>query len=236
MRRTALRLVAAVLLIGCGASETAPPAIPQEPMSDRDISIAYRKKWFSNPKGLMTNHFLGVHTLQNPLDVWITQEIMVEVKPDVVVEAGTFKGGSAALWAILLENINPDGQVITIDIEDQRTEEAKNLRASKERVTFLLGGSTDPKTVEEVRRRIEGKRALFILDSLHTREHVLGELRAYGPMVPVGSYIIVQDTIATGALFGIRDYLKENDAFVQDRSRERLMISNNVEGFLKRVR
>ena len=64
---------------------------------------------------------------------------------------------------------------------------------------------------------------------------MLAELRAYADMVPVGSYIIVQDTIATGGIEGIRDYLKETDSFVQDRSRERLLLSNNHGGFLKRV-
>ena len=232
-------LAGGLVLAGCGEPPT--PPTPTDPcevfeVAARREACRYHMKWFANPQGIMKNRFLGTRTWQNPLDVWITQEILFEVKPDIVVEAGTYRGGSASLWAILLENINPDGEVITIDIEDKRSERSKNLRVVKERVTFLHGSSTAPEIVEEVRRRIEGKRALFILDSLHTREHVLAELRAYGDMVAVGSYIIVQDTIGTGAIYAIRDYLKENDAFVRDASRERLMISNNVEGFLKRVR
>lgn len=211
---------------------------PKVELSNDEIIARFRTIWYeeATKAGMMTNNYLGVLTWQNPLDVWITQEIMYEVKPDVVVEAGTFRGGSAALWATYLAQINPSGRVITIDIKDKRTEHAKNLPIVKERVTFLLGSSSGSEVVEQVREATKGKRSLFILDSAHTREHVLSELRAYGDMVPVGSYIIVQDTLGTGAARGIADYLSETDKYEIDKSRERLLISNNVNGFLKRVK
>lgn len=207
-------------------------------LSDAEITARFREIWFRDAieHGVMINKYLGILTWENPFDVWITQEIMFEVKPDVVVETGTFRGGSAALWATFLAQINPSGRVITIDIQDKRSEAAVNLPIAKRMVTFLLGSSSGPEVVEQVRAALEGKRALFILDSAHTREHVLSELRAYGDMVPIGSYIIVQDTIGTGAHDAVQDFLQETDAFELDRSRERLMISNNAGGFLKRVR
>ncbi|MBW2726309.1 MAG: hypothetical protein JRE71_18170 [Deltaproteobacteria bacterium] len=127
---------------------------------------------------MRSNHYLGIQTWQNPFDVWITQEIIAEVKPDVILEAGTFRGGSAIMWAMYLEQVSPEGRVITIDIEDKRVPEAKNHRLSK-KVDFLLGSSTSPEIVAEVKRRVKGKRVLIILDSLHTKEHVAGELAAY---------------------------------------------------------
>lgn len=221
-----------------GTDSPTSDASPAAELSDEEITVRFRKIWFANARehGILINKYMGVLTWQNPLDVWITQEIMFEVQPDVIVETGTFRGGSAVLWATFLEQIKPGGRVITIDIADKRDDDAKNIPIAKRMVTFLLGSSSGPKVVEQVRKALEGKRALFILDSAHTREHVLSELRAYGDMVPIGSYIIVQDTVGTGALAGVNDFLKETDAFEVDRSRERLMITNNTGGFLKRVR
>ena len=119
------------------------------------------------------------------------------MKPDFMVEAGTRHGGSAAIWAMILEQINPDARVITIDIEDQVTD-AKKLDIVRRKVDFLVGSSTDPEIVAEVKRRTKGKKVVVLLDSAHDKEHVLNELNAYSPLVGVGSYLIVQDTIVNG--------------------------------------
>jgi len=160
---------------------------------------------------------------------------MYEVRPDLIVETGTYHGGSAPFWAIILEHINPAGRVITIDIEDQRTRRAKNLPIAKKRVDFLLGSSTDPEIVAEVHRRAEGKRVLVLLDSLHSKEHVAAELEAYAPLVPVDGYLIVQDTMV-GPIAAIDEFLAANDSFVADRGRERYADTNTVRGYLKRVK
>jgi cephalosporin hydroxylase len=190
----------------------------------------YKSRWF------------GINTLQNPMDVWVTQEIMNEVKPDFIVEAGTYRGGSAILWASILMHINPEGRIITIDINNLTTKPARN-HPLWEKVTFILGGSTDPETVEQVTRMVEGKRVLVILDSLHTAEHVLDELRAYAPLVPEGSYIVVQDTAGfmdprpSGWPWeACETFVAESGGeWIIDKSRERFMISSNIDGFLKRV-
>jgi cephalosporin hydroxylase len=181
------------------------------------------------------NKFLGVWTVQTPSDAWIIMEIMYEVKPDLIVEAGTFHGGSANLWAIILEQINPEGKIITIDIEDQRERKAKELPISKKRVEFLLGSSTDPKVVAEVHRQAEGKKVLVLLDSLHSKEHVEAELEAYAPIVSVGSYVIVQDTLI-GPKRAIDEFLDATDSFVADRKRERYPDTNSIRGYLKRIK
>jgi cephalosporin hydroxylase len=181
------------------------------------------------------NKFMGVPTLQNPTDLWIVMEIMWEMKPDLIVESGTYKGGSAPFWAIILEHMNPNGRVITIDIEDQRTRRAKNFPITKKRVDFLLGSSTDPEIVAEVHRRAQGKNVLVILDSLHSKKHVADELAAYAPLISVGGYIIVQDT-SIGPLPAIDEFLAANPNFIADRSKERYSDTNTVRGYLKRVR
>ena len=84
-------------------------------------------------------------------------------------------------------------------------------------------------------RRAKGKRVLVLLDSLHSKEHVAAELEAYAPRVPVGSYVIVQDTLA-GPLAAIDELLAANDSFVADRGRERFSDTNTVRGYLRRVK
>ncbi len=202
--------------------------------------IAFSRLWADRLNIYRESRFLGVQTLQNPTDAWVTQEIIQEVKPDFIVETGTYKGGSALFWAMVLAAVNPAGRVITIDIEDNVTD-ARDRALWKERIDFLVGSSTDPKIVDEVRRRVQGGRVLVILDSLHTADHVYDELQMYAPLVNVGSYVIVQDTglgntvIYKWAAGGVRRFLHEDACFRIDEARERFMITNNPRGYLRRV-
>ena len=243
MTRTRVAAAAIVILAVLNVAQfLASRRAASGPLPDEAIQ-RFVNHWYVAQDFFMANHWLGVQTLQNPLDAWVTQEIITEVRPDVIVEAGTYKGGSAIMWAAILEQLNPNGKVITIDVNDE-TENAKKHRMWNRRVEFLQGSSTAPAIVEKVRQRTEGKRVLVILDSLHTRDHVYDELRTYAKMVPVESYIVVQDTGAwkpevselSGAAQAITDFLAETDDFEMDRSRERFLLTNNPTGFLKRVK
>ena len=203
--------------------------------ADEDGAIAEFRKVWAKRSPVFRSQFLGVHTVQNPMDAWVAMELIYETRPDLIVEAGTYRGGSAALWAMVLDQVNPDGRVITIDIEDRRDEKAKALEITQRKVTFLLGSSTSPEIVSEVQKRAEGKRVLVILDSLHTADHVRDELAAYAPLVPVGGYVIVQDT-PVGPIEGIRRFIAKDSRFVPDRSKERFIIQNTISGYLRRVR
>ena len=110
-----------------------------------------------------TARWLGVPSQQNPNDAWIHQEIIVEVKPDFIVEAETSHGGSAALWATNLQQVNPNGRVITIYIE------TKKLPILRQYVDFLIGSSTDRAFVTNVKRSVEGRKVLVILVRTITR-------------------------------------------------------------------
>ena len=214
-------------------------------LTEQEVTDRFLIQWSDSPETWRKNQFLGVGTQQNPLDVWITQEIISEVKPDVIVEAGTHKGGSAALWATLLAQVNPRGRILTIDVAD-RTAKARTLPIVRRHVDFLHGSSTAPAIVAEVKRRTKGKRVLVILDSLHSKEHVLNELRAYQDIVPRGSYIIVQDghvnghpiwpNWGPGPTEAIEAFLKETNVYMPDKTRERLMMTYNPNGFLRRIR
>jgi cephalosporin hydroxylase len=191
------------------------------------------------------NRWLGVRSQQNPNDAWIHQEIIADVKPDFIIETGTLNGGSAALWATILQQVNPNGRIITIDIKDE-AREAKKLPIVKQYVDFIIGSSTDSAILSEIKKRVDGKKVLVILDSDHSRDHVLAEMKAYGPLVSAGSYLIVQDTninghpvlpnFGPGPMEAVEEFLASNQQFKSDANAERLMLTLHPKGYLKRMR
>ncbi len=123
--------------------------------------------------------WLGAQALKNPLDLWVYQEIMVETQPELVVETGTYRGGSAFYLASICELLGA-GEVVSIDIEPLREDYPEHPR-----ITYLGGrSSTDPDVVADVRARAEGRRTLVILDSDHSQAHVEAELAEYARLVP----------------------------------------------------
>jgi cephalosporin hydroxylase len=214
-------------------------------MQENMVKTRFAKIVYSEKNALWSNQWMGLSTWQNPNDAWIIQEIISELRPDYIVETGTFRGGSAVLWATVLREVNPDGKVITIDIEDQTTQ-ARRLDVWKRSINFLLGSSTDPKIVAQVAQAVKGKKTLVILDALHTKDHVLKELEIYAPMVNMGSYIVVQDSQVNGhpvhrehgpgPMEAIEAFLAKSGDFQPDLDRERLMHTTNPRGYLKRLK
>jgi cephalosporin hydroxylase len=214
-------------------------------LQDKDIIERYSIMYYNRSDTWNANRWFGILTQQNPDDVWITQEIMTELKPDVMIETGTLNGGSAAMWATFLVQLNPEGRVISIDIQDNVTD-AKELPIVKERVEYLIGSSTAPEIIEKVKERIRGKRVLILLDSDHRRDHVLKELELYSQFIEKGGYLIVQDSninghpvfphFGPGPYEAIEEFLKTNTDFEIDKTRERLMHTMHPNGYLKRVR
>jgi cephalosporin hydroxylase len=215
-----------------------------KPSTEKDVLDNFHQLWYGNQNTWMKNKWFGVLTRQNPMDIWVTQEIIVETKPDFIIETGTLYGGSALVWATILQQVNPKGRVITVDIEDL-TQEAKKLPIWKEKVDFFLGSSVSPEVLEAIRKRVEGKKVLVIFDSDHRKDHVLKELFAYSPFVQVGGYIIVQDTNSNGhpvtpgsgpgPMEAVEEFLIVNKHFESDLHRERLLFTFCPRGFLKRI-
>lgn len=209
------------------------------------VKARFARLVYEDKNALWSNRWLGIPTWQNPNDAWIIQEIISETKPDFIIEAGTFAGGSAALWATILREVNPAGRVITIDIHDS-AHRARRLEVAQKMVTFVIGSSTDPKIVAEIAEQTKGKRVLVILDSDHRKDHVLKELESYAPLINVGSYIVVQDSninghpvwsdFGPGPMEAIQDFLKSRKDFESDHDRERLHYTTNPQGYLKRVK
>jgi cephalosporin hydroxylase len=140
--------------------------------------------------------WLGRPIVQLPEDMIRIQEVIFQVKPDVIVETGVAHGGSLIFYASLCKATDR-GRVIGVDIEirphNRKAIESHPLAGY---VSIVEGSSTDPAVVERVRSSIRpGEQVLVLLDSNHSKAHVLAELEAYAPLVGVGSYIVATDGI-----------------------------------------
>ena len=193
-----------------------------------------------------TNYYQGIQVMQNPLDMWMMERIIQEQKVDLVIETGTFRGGSALVFAGALRAADCYGsKVVTIDISDYRQQASANS-LWKDFVTFILGSSTDPQVVAQVVALARGKKVMVTLDSDHSASHVLKELRAYSPLVQKGGYIIVQDTHIDGVptnigqgpgpMAAVREFLasREGADFEPDTAREAFIMTFNPGGWLRR--
>jgi len=183
--------------------------------------------------------WMGVNTWKCPLDLWIYQEIVWEVRPDVIVETGTAYGGTSLFLAHLCDLIG-HGKIITIDIE------TKGNRPHHGRIEYLHGSSTSEEIRNQIKRRLPSNaKVIVILDSDHSKEHVLRELMIYSEFVSTGSYIIVEDTNLNGhpvaghhgpgPMEAVSEFLKQNRTFRIDRSREKFLMTFNPMGYLRRV-
>jgi cephalosporin hydroxylase len=183
--------------------------------------------------------FLGAAILKCPLDLWVYQEIIHELRPDVIIETGTAFGGSALYMASICDLIGK-GRVITIDITPQEK------RPKHERITYLTGSSVASEMVERVRDAIGHEdTVMVILDSDHSRRHVLEEMRLYAPLITKGSYLIVEDTNVyghpvrrshgPGPMEAVESFLKESEQFAIDDTREKFYLTFNPRGYLKKL-
>lgn len=204
--------------------------------------------------------WLGIPILQLPQDLQAMQEVIWEIKPDLIIETGIAMGGSLIYSASMLAILETCGKikrgdVLGIDIEIYpHNKKAIQTHPLSEKITMLEGSSIDEKIIEKVREFVKNKKKiLVILDSNHSHEHVLAELRAYAPLVSVGSYCIVGDTGIEDLPEGttsdrpwckgnnpktaVWEYLKENDNFKIDKFIDsKLIFTGSPDGYLKRIK
>ena len=213
------------------------------PAVQRAVANAYHRLYYYNRERTWQNtRWLGHEIQKLPLDLWIYQEIINDVRPRLIVETGTWRGGTTLYLANVLDALGCDGRVVSIDIQavDQ---------PAHPRITYLDGSSTDASIVDQVRAMVPvGAPVLVILDSDHHTPHVRAEILTYGDLVTPGSYLIVEDTntagnpvhhrtIGDGGPMGaVRETLATSDRFEVDPDRERFWVSQNPSGYLRRVR
>lgn len=161
----------------------------------REVSKAWlRVGW--DAKYVYGFTWLGRPIIQLPDDLIRLQEVIYRVRPDVIIETGIAHGGSLVFSASLCQLMGT-GRVIGIDIEIRpQNRQAIEAHPLASYITMFEGDSTSPTIIAAVRDQIRpGEKVLVLLDSCHTRDHVLAELNAYSPMVSPGSYIVAMDGI-----------------------------------------
>ena len=188
---------------------------------------------------LKETYWFGVKTLKNPMDAWCYQEIVHEVRPDVIVEIGTRFGGSALCLAHL-SDIAGKGRVISVDLNHSDVADAVRRHPRIELIEADAKAAFD-----EVSEKIHCDETVMVIeDSSHTYENTLDVLRTYSPIVSPGSYFIVEDTIVNhgldfehlspGPFEAVESFLAENREFEADLSRESFLITWNPKGYLRR--
>ncbi|MBT9138990.1 MAG: Rhamnosyl O-methyltransferase [Syntrophomonadaceae bacterium] len=216
------------------------------------------RRWFKkSSKYEYSYHFawLGRPIIQFPQDIIAMQEIIWQVKPDLIIETGIAHGGSLIFYASMLELLGGDGQVLGIDIdirEHNRVEIEKHPMFK--RITMIQGSSIDEEIVKKVHDFSKDKKQILVLlDSMHTHDHVLKELQLYSPLVTKGSYLVVFDTIiedmpedffpdrpwgkGNNPKTAVWEFLKINDRFEIDKEIEnKLLITVAPDGYLKCIK
>lgn len=210
--------------------------------------------------------WLGRPIIQLPQDMVAMQELIWAIRPDMIIETGIAHGGSLIFHAsmlALLDLCDPPGirdgkasrrRVLGIDI-DIRAHNRVAIEAHPlaDRIEMIQGSSTDPEVVRQVQERAGGcDRVLVFLDSNHTHAHVLAELERYAPLVSVGSYCVVFDTVVEdlpadvfpdrpwgpgdNPKTAVWEYLKTHPEFEVDRDLEaKLLITVAPDGYLRRI-
>jgi len=226
------------------------------------IQQSLRDAWFLNSVEQRYSYqfkWMGIPIIQYPKDIVAMQEIIYDLKPDLIIETGIAHGGSIVFYASLLELNAIDGgpknaKVIGIDI-DIRVHNLAKLKTHSmfSRMELIEGSSVSEDVVKKVHLISKDYRTvLLILDSNHTEEHVLSELIAYSDLVSIGSYCVVFDTViddlpdslhsdrpwgkGNNPKTAVFKFLADNSNFVIDSQiDEKIQISVAPSGYLKRV-
>ncbi len=198
--------------------------------------------------------WMGRPIIQYPQDMIVMQEIIWDVKPDLIIETGIAHGGSLIYYASILELIGK-GEVLGIDIDIRQHNKIEiEKHPMFKRIKMIEGSSIDENTVQHVKQIASNKKNIIVcLDSNHTHEHVLNELKLYSPLVSVNSYIVVFDTIVEDLPEGYfsqqrpwgignnprtaaDEFLKTNNNFIVDETIDnKILISVTPRGYLKRI-
>lgn len=198
--------------------------------------------------------WLGRPIIKLPGDMVVMQEVIWQTKPDLIIETGIAHGGSLILSASILELIG-HGEVLGIDIDIRSHNRiAIESHPLSHRIQMIEGSSTDPEVVKKISTIVANKpKTMVVLDSLHTHDHVLKELRIYSQFVSLGAHLILPDTfieyfpqgyyldrpwdVGDNPMTAMRQFLQESECFEIDSFvSSKALISEAVDGYLVRVK
>lgn len=232
------------LIASNGTNERLQKASHQFNVESNKAKYSYNFSWMGRP------------IIAYPQDMIAMQELIWEIKPDLIIEAGIAHGGSIVYYASLLELIGGKGFVLGIDIDIRKhNRELIETHPMFKRIQMIEASSIEQSTAEQVYKIARNKKRVMVcLDSNHTHDHVLAELNLYAHLTSIGSYCIVFDTIVedlpanympggrswnpgNNPKTAVFEFLKSNDDFEIDKSIDnKLLISVAPDGYLKRVK
>jgi len=208
-----------------------------------EYKYTYNFKWMGRP------------IIQYPNDMFIIQELVWQIKPDLIIETGIAHGGSIIFLASMLELIGKKGKVIGIDIDIRKHNKNEiEKHPMIKRIIMIEGSSTDDAVIDKVYNIAENKKVIMvILDSNHTHSHVIKEMNFYGKLVTVGSYMVIFDTcienfpkgycknrqwdVGNNPMTALDEFLEKNNNFIIDEFlNSKAILSNAPRGFLKRFK
>lgn len=227
-------------------------------MSKPSLLQSLSKQWFeASVRNRYSYHFswLGRPIIQYPQDIMALQELIWQIKPDLIVETGIAHGGSLVFYASMLELLGGPGYVLGIDIDIRvHNRQAILAHPMAHRIRMLEGSSIASEIMQQVHEHAQDKRnILVILDSLHTHDHVLSELHHYSPLVKQGSYVVVLDTViedlpnelsaerpwcqGNSPKTAVKAFLAENHRFEIDQALEdKLLLTVAPSGYLRCIK
>jgi len=198
--------------------------------------------------------WLGLPIIQFPQDILAMQEIIWKIKPDLIIETGIARGGSMILYASILELIGK-GEVLGVEIHlEKHHKKAIEEHPLSHRIKMIEGSSTAPEVIDQIKEIVKDKKKVLVfLDSHHTHDHVLEELKLYSPFITKGSYLVAFDTVVedlpadfvknrpwgkgNNPKTAVKEFLKDNDEFKVDKDLEnKLVITVAPGGYLKKVK
>ena len=189
---------------------------------------------------MQKSKYHGIQTWKNPIDFWIYQEIIFDIKPDFIIEIGLHRGGSTLALAHMLDR-NDNGEIIGIDLSLSLIDEQVRTH---DRISLIEGNPLE--LFEKVNQFISPDSTVLIIeDSSHEYENTLAVLNMYGTLVSENSFFIVEDGICyhgldvgpkPGPYEAVHDFIKNNKNFAIDRSKEDFLLTWNPCGFLKRIK
>ncbi len=210
----------------------------------------------ANTKYSYNFSWMGRPIIAFPQDMVAMQELIWKVRPDLIIETGVAHGGSIVYYASILELVGGEGLVLGIDIDIRKhNRDLIEAHPMMKRIKLIEGSSVSKEIINQVKQIVAAKKNVMVcLDSNHTHDHVLEELKLYAPFTSVGSYCIVFDTaiedmpadwdwgvrtwgVGNNPKTAVFEYLKTHPEFEVDKSIDsKLLISVAPDGYLKRIR
>ena len=225
--------------------------IPLQGKNKKKIAIPMINKLLET-KYVYHFDWMGVPTIQFPSDLIVMQEIIYKYKPDVIIETGVAHGGTLLFYSSILKLIKKKFLVIGIDVLI-KNKNKKNILANKlsKHIKLFTGSSTDLKILNKVKKFVNKKKVIVILDSNHSHQHVLDELNIFSKLIKKNGYLVVMDTVTEYAyqhvnknrnfgkgdnpLTAAKEFLKMNKKFKVDETYEnKSFITGCFSGFLKK--